>query len=160
MFNSLQPMDCSPPDSYVIHYHHVYISACSWPQLCPAFCDSMEPAGLLCPWNFSGKNIEVGYIYIYSLFISISPYSSFLHIYIYLFICISPSNICLLWVCSLLLCVGMYFYIYIVEITLNTNLYFLHLWMHHNMRYSDILKKRPFISVAIFAIEFYLGIIF
>ena len=131
--------------------------SCSWPQLCLALCYSMEPGGLLCPWNFPGKNIEGGYIYIYSLLISISPYSSFLspHLYIYIF----PSNICILCVCNLVLCVGMYFYIYIVEITLNTNLYFLHLWIAHNMRYSDIiLKKRPFISVSIFAIEFYLGI--
>ena len=30
-------------------------------RLCPTLCDPMEPARLLCPWNFPGKSTEVGY---------------------------------------------------------------------------------------------------
>ena len=29
-------------------------------QLCPALCNPMEPARLLCPWNSPGKNTGVG----------------------------------------------------------------------------------------------------
>ena len=31
-------------------------------QLCPTLCDPMEPARLLCPWNFPGKSTGVGYL--------------------------------------------------------------------------------------------------
>ena len=36
---------------------------CSVVQLCPTLCDPMnpmEPARLLCPWDFPGKNTRVG----------------------------------------------------------------------------------------------------
>ena len=29
-------------------------------QLCLTLCDPMQPARLLCPWNFPGKNTGVG----------------------------------------------------------------------------------------------------
>ena len=34
--------------------------ACSVTQSCPTLCDPMEPARLLCLWNFPGKNAGVG----------------------------------------------------------------------------------------------------
>ena len=34
--------------------------SCVCAQSCPILCNSMEPAGLLCPWDFPGKNTGVG----------------------------------------------------------------------------------------------------
>ena len=34
--------------------------ACSVTQLCLTLSDHMDPIGLLCPWDFPGKNIGVG----------------------------------------------------------------------------------------------------
>ena len=36
------------------------VHACWVTQSCPTLCDSMEPARLLCPWDFPGKNTAVG----------------------------------------------------------------------------------------------------
>ena len=36
------------------------VCACLVTQLCPTLCDPMEPTRLLCPWDFPGKNPEVG----------------------------------------------------------------------------------------------------
>ena len=105
-----------------------------WPKVLKFHVVGLNCARLFAtPWSLwaplsmeFSRQQYLSYIYIYSLLTSISPYSSFLFPFLSMYI---PSKICILCVCSLLLCVGMYIYIYIVEITLNTNLYFLHLWI-------------------------------
>ena len=68
------PMDCSPPGSSI---HGIFqarvlewgaidtaqMCVCKLLQSCPILCDIMDcslPMGLLCPWDFPGKNTGVG----------------------------------------------------------------------------------------------------
>ena len=37
---------------------------CSVTQLCLTLCDSMDPARLLCQWDFPGKNTELGCLFL------------------------------------------------------------------------------------------------
>ena len=38
----------------------MYVYVCSVAELCLTLCNPMEPAKLLCPWDFSGKKTGVG----------------------------------------------------------------------------------------------------
>ena len=42
----------------------VIVCVCSVAQLCPTLCDPMDPARLLCQWDFLGKNTEVGCLFL------------------------------------------------------------------------------------------------
>ena len=53
---------------------------CSVAQSCLTLCNTMEPAGLLCPWNSPGKNTGVGYhSLLQGIFLTPGPNPGLLH---------------------------------------------------------------------------------